>query len=52
MEALYATQVGLAIAVPGLLMGGALGRREQRLAGELDELKAILAGARAQRASR
>jgi biopolymer transport protein ExbB len=52
VEALYATQVGLAIAVPGLLMGGALGRREQRLAGELDELKAILAGARAQRASR
>jgi biopolymer transport protein ExbB len=46
VEALYATQVGLAIAVPGLLMGGALSRREQRLAAEIEELKAILAGAR------
>jgi hypothetical protein len=27
-------------------MGGALSRREQRLAAEIEELKAILAGAR------
>lgn len=45
VEALYATQMGLAIAVPGLLMGGMLHHREQKLAIELDELKALLAGA-------
>jgi biopolymer transport protein ExbB len=45
VEALYATQMGLAIAVPGLLMGGILHHREERLAMELDELKEIFAGA-------
>ena len=45
MEALYATQMGLAIAVPGLLMGGMLHHRQQKLTIELDELKALLAGA-------
>ncbi|MEQ1564996.1 MAG: MotA/TolQ/ExbB proton channel family protein [Myxococcota bacterium] len=45
VEALYATQMGLAIAVPGLLMGGFLHHREERLQHELDELKEILGGA-------
>lgn len=46
VEALYATQMGLAIAVPGLLMAGMLKQRESSLATELEELKAILGGAR------
>ncbi|MDP2309459.1 MAG: MotA/TolQ/ExbB proton channel family protein [Pseudomonadota bacterium] len=46
VEALYATQMGLAIAVPGLLMSGFLRQRQTRLAGELEELKAVLGGAR------
>jgi biopolymer transport protein ExbB len=45
VEALYATQMGLAIAVPGLLMGGFLHHREQKLRVELEELKALLSGA-------
>lgn len=45
VEALYATQMGLAIAVPGLLMGGVLHHREQKLALELEELKELLGGA-------
>ncbi len=51
VEALYATQMGLAIAVPGLLMGGVLHHREERLALELDELREILAGALTTRAA-
>lgn len=46
VEALYATQMGLAIAVPGLLMAGFLKQREASLSTELEELKAILGGAR------
>ena len=42
VEALYATQVGLAIAVPGLLMGGFLHHRERNLAHDLDALRSIL----------
>ena len=49
VEALYATQMGLAIAVPGLLMGGALHQRQTTLARELQALKAIYAGAQPQR---
>lgn len=45
VEALYATQMGLAIAVPGLLMGGFLHHREQGLMLELEELEELLAGA-------
>jgi len=44
VEALYATQMGLAIAVPGLLMGGILHHREQNLAHDLEGLKAIYSG--------
>jgi biopolymer transport protein ExbB len=45
VEALYATQMGLAIAVPGLLASGILHHKEERLALELDELKEIFGGA-------
>jgi biopolymer transport protein ExbB len=45
VEALYATQMGLAVAVPGLLMGGLLRHRQQKLELELDELKELLEGA-------
>ena len=41
VEALYATQMGLAIAVPGLLVGGILHHKEERLSLELFELKEI-----------
>lgn len=40
-EALISTQVGLVIAVPGLLLGRALDRKERSLTGELEELKDI-----------
>jgi biopolymer transport protein ExbB len=45
VEALLATQMGLAIAVPGLLMGGMLHHRQQKLELELEELKELLGGA-------
>lgn len=45
VEALYATQMGLAIAVPGLLMGGMLFHKQHKLRLEIDELKALLGGA-------
>lgn len=45
VEALYATQMGLAIAVPGLLAGGILHHREQKLTQELYGLKELLNGA-------
>lgn len=45
VEALYATQMGLAIAVPGLMMAGYLQQRQRELAIEIDELRAIFAGA-------
>jgi biopolymer transport protein ExbB len=45
VEALYATQMGLAIAVPGLLAGGMLYHKQQTLELEFDALKALLGGA-------
>lgn len=45
VEALYATQMGLAVAVPGLLMGGFLRHKEDKLRLEIEELKAMLGGA-------
>jgi biopolymer transport protein ExbB len=46
-EALFSTQMGLAVAVPGLLVGRVLARRQALLAIELDEVKnAVCAGAR------
>jgi biopolymer transport protein ExbB len=45
VEALLATQMGLAIAVPGLLTSGVLHHREHKLALELEQLKARFGGA-------
>ena len=45
VEALYATQMGRAIAVPGLLAGGALHQRQARIRRDLASLKALFAGA-------
>lgn len=42
VEALYATQMGLAIAVPGLLLGGYLQHRETELRAELQALALML----------
>ena len=41
-EALFTTQMGLAVAIPGLLAGRALQRKEQLLRGEIEQVKAIL----------
>lgn len=44
VEALYATQMGLAIAVPGLLVGGLLRSREDALRVEIESIKALICG--------
>lgn len=44
--ALISTQMGLAVAIPGLFVGRLLDRREQRLRSELNELKDILVAER------
>ena len=41
-EALFTTQMGLAVAIPGLLMGRMLDRKEENIAMELDKLKDFL----------
>ncbi len=41
-EALFSTQMGLAVAIPGLILGRLLDRREALLNDELEELAAIL----------
>lgn len=41
-EALHATQMGLAVAVPGLVFGRVLDQRQDRLEQELEELKDLL----------
>ncbi len=41
-EALVSTQVGLGVAIPGLLVGRMLNRKQERLTAELEELKNIL----------
>jgi biopolymer transport protein ExbB len=41
-QALFTTQMGLSIAVPGLIAGKALDRRQETLEHELDQLKDIL----------
>ena len=41
--ALISTQMGLAVAIPGLVVGRILDRKQQRLAAELDELEELLA---------
>lgn len=41
-QALFTTQMGLLVAIPGLLMGRALDRRQNIMERELDQLKDIL----------
>ena len=41
-QALFTTQMGLAVALPGLLIGRILERRQRLLEGELDKIKDIL----------
>jgi biopolymer transport protein ExbB len=47
-QALITTQMGLAIAIPGLIVGRVLDRKQARLAEELDQLKHLAAAAIAQ----
>ena len=44
-EALLSTQVGLVIAVPGILLGRMLDRRERRFLEQLEELKDVACNA-------
>jgi len=41
-EALLTTQMGLAVSVPGIIVGRMLDRRQQRLESELDQLEELL----------
>lgn len=41
-QALFTTQMGLAVAVPGIIIGRVLDRREQSFRDELDQLKDML----------
>ena len=43
-QALFTTQMGLAVAVPGIIIGRVLDRREATFRGELDQLKDMLCG--------
>ena len=43
-EALFSTQMGLAVAIPGLIVGKLLDRRQEALETELARLKDILCG--------
>lgn len=45
-QALFTTQMGLSVAVPGLIVGRTLDRRERRLRDELEQLKDLLCGER------
>jgi biopolymer transport protein ExbB len=44
-QALFTTQMGLAVAVPGIIAGRALDRKETRFRDEIDQLKDLLCGA-------
>ena len=41
-QALFSTQMGLCVAVPGVIAGRLLDRRQERIEDELDQLKAIV----------
>ena len=43
-QALLTTQFGLSIAIPGLIMGNFLERRQQLLVDRIEEIKAVLSG--------
>ena len=50
-EALFSTQMGLAVAIPGLLVGRILTQRQALLEGELAKLKDILCADQAAQAT-
>lgn len=43
-EALFSTQMGLCVAIPGVIVGRLLDRRQRRFEEELDQIKALLGG--------
>jgi biopolymer transport protein ExbB len=43
-QALFSTQMGLCVGIPGLILGRLLDRRQRRLEEELDQIKALLGG--------
>lgn len=43
-QALFSTQMGLCVAIPGVIVGRLLDRRQQRFEEELDQIKALLGG--------
>ncbi len=43
-QALFSTQMGLCVAIPGVVIGRLLDRRQHRLEEELDQIKALLGG--------
>jgi biopolymer transport protein ExbB len=45
-QALFSTQMGLCVAVPGVIVGRLLDRRQRRIEEELDQIKALLGGTR------
>jgi biopolymer transport protein ExbB len=42
-QALFSTQMGLCVAIPGVIVGRLLDRRQRRLEDELDQIKALVA---------
>ncbi len=44
-QALFTTQLGLSVAIPGVIVGRLLDRRQRRCEEELDQIKALLGGA-------
>ena len=43
-QALFSTQMGLCVAIPGVIVGRLLDRRQHRFEEELDQIKALLGG--------
>jgi biopolymer transport protein ExbB len=43
-QALFSTQLGLCVAIPGVIVGRLLDRRQRRIEEELDQIKALLGG--------
>ncbi len=46
-QALFTTQLGLVIAIPGMLVGGLIDRKERRIRDDLHQLKELLAAGNA-----
>ena len=43
-QALFSTQMGLCVAIPGVVVGRLLDRRQHRFEEELDQIKALVGG--------